>query len=64
MPLFLFFRKTRTIICTFLFVNLLFIIMAVTPVGFPYKAKQAPQRFSLLVSLFVKRIEKIRIKIW
>ncbi|TMW54766.1 hypothetical protein DOY81_000297, partial [Sarcophaga bullata] len=48
MPLFLFFRKTRTIICTFLLVNLVFIIMAVTPAGFPYKAKLAPQRFSLL----------------
>lgn len=50
MPLFLFFRKTRTIITTFLAITILFIIIAVTPAGFPYKAKTATQRYSLIVS--------------
>ncbi|XP_065367014.1 endoplasmic reticulum metallopeptidase 1 [Calliphora vicina] len=48
MPLFLFFRKTRTIICTFLLITIVTIIIAITPAGFPYKAKTAVQRFSLL----------------
>ncbi|XP_073848916.1 endoplasmic reticulum metallopeptidase 1 [Musca autumnalis] len=48
MPLFLFFRKTRTIIYSFLAITILFIIIAVTPAGFPYKAKTATERYSLI----------------
>uniref|UniRef100_A0A0K8UYI2 FXNA-like protease n=2 Tax=Bactrocera latifrons TaxID=174628 RepID=A0A0K8UYI2_BACLA len=48
MPLYLFFRKTRTIALCFLGVTLFFIILAVTPVGFPYTPKVAAQRYSLL----------------
>uniref|UniRef100_A0A1I8NNC2 FXNA-like protease n=1 Tax=Stomoxys calcitrans TaxID=35570 RepID=A0A1I8NNC2_STOCA len=47
-PLFFFFRKTRTIIGSFLAITILFIIIAVTPAGFPYKAKTATQRYSLI----------------
>ncbi|XP_036344798.1 endoplasmic reticulum metallopeptidase 1-like [Rhagoletis pomonella] len=48
MPLYLFFRKTRTIMLCFLGVTILFIVLAVTPVGFPYTPKVATQRYSLL----------------
>lgn len=48
MPLYMFFRKTRTIIFCFLAVTILFIILAVTPAGFPYTAKVATQRYALL----------------
>ncbi|XP_067633939.1 endoplasmic reticulum metallopeptidase 1 [Eurosta solidaginis] len=48
MPLFMFFRKTRTILFCFLSVTIFSIILALTPVGFPYTAKVAAQRYSLL----------------
>ncbi|XP_037955885.1 endoplasmic reticulum metallopeptidase 1 [Teleopsis dalmanni] len=47
-PLFLFFRKTKTIIMCFLGITILFIIIAVTPAGFPYKAITSAQRFNLI----------------
>lgn len=47
-PLYLFFRKTRTIALCFLGVTVFFIILAVTPIGFPYTPKVAAQRYSLL----------------
>lgn len=53
MPLYMFFRKTRTIMLCFLGVTILFVILAVTPIGFPYTPKVAVQRYSLL---HVKRV--------
>lgn len=50
-PLIMFFRKTRTIVLCFLGITILFIIIAVTNAGFPYKEKTSPQRYSLIVRL-------------
>ncbi|XP_037716788.1 endoplasmic reticulum metallopeptidase 1 [Drosophila subpulchrella] len=47
-PLIMFFRKTRTIVLCFLGITILFIIIAVTNAGFPYKEKTSPQRYSLI----------------
>ncbi|XP_017865425.1 PREDICTED: endoplasmic reticulum metallopeptidase 1 isoform X1 [Drosophila arizonae] len=47
-PLILFFRKTRTIVLCFLAGTILFIIIAVTDAGFPYKPKTSPQRYALI----------------
>ncbi|XP_011190306.1 endoplasmic reticulum metallopeptidase 1 [Zeugodacus cucurbitae] len=44
-PLLCLFRKSKTIISIFGGVCLAFIILAATPVGFPYKEREAPQRF-------------------
>ncbi|XP_004535852.1 endoplasmic reticulum metallopeptidase 1 isoform X1 [Ceratitis capitata] len=48
MPLYMYFRKTQTIILCFLGLTIVFLILAVTPAGFPYAPKVAAQRFSLL----------------
>ncbi|KAH8321631.1 hypothetical protein KR074_010538, partial [Drosophila pseudoananassae] len=47
-PLIMFFRKTRTIVTCFLGITILFIIIAVTDAGFPYKEKTSPQRYSMI----------------
>ncbi|XP_043066835.1 endoplasmic reticulum metallopeptidase 1 [Drosophila bipectinata] len=47
-PLTMFFRKTRTIVLCFLGITILFIIIAVTDAGFPYKEKTSPQRYSMI----------------
>ncbi|XP_037954986.1 endoplasmic reticulum metallopeptidase 1 [Teleopsis dalmanni] len=44
-PLFCLFRKSKTIISIFGGICIIFIILAATPVGFPYVEKEAPQRF-------------------
>ncbi|XP_030385725.1 endoplasmic reticulum metallopeptidase 1 [Scaptodrosophila lebanonensis] len=49
-PLLMFFRKTRTIALCFLAATILFIIIAVTNAGFPYKAKTSTQRYNLIHS--------------
>uniref|UniRef100_A0A0A1WZ70 FXNA-like protease n=1 Tax=Zeugodacus cucurbitae TaxID=28588 RepID=A0A0A1WZ70_ZEUCU len=46
-PLYFLFRKTRTIISCFLAVTVIFIILASTPIGAPYTAQLAPQRYSI-----------------
>ncbi|XP_037895181.1 endoplasmic reticulum metallopeptidase 1 [Glossina fuscipes] len=47
-PLLLFFRKVRVLFSMFLIVTFLFIIIALTPLGFPYRAKTASQRYALI----------------
>ncbi|XP_055917715.1 endoplasmic reticulum metallopeptidase 1 isoform X1 [Eupeodes corollae] len=47
-PLILFFRKTRILVSGFLVVTLVFIIISLTPAGFPYQEKTAVQRFNLI----------------
>ncbi|XP_053965127.1 endoplasmic reticulum metallopeptidase 1-like [Anastrepha ludens] len=47
MPLYFLFRKARSIIFCFLGITLLFVILAITPIGSPYTAKLAPQRYSV-----------------
>ncbi|KAH8400838.1 hypothetical protein KR009_001397, partial [Drosophila setifemur] len=47
-PLILLFRKTRTIVLCFLGITILFIIIAVTNVGFPYQKNTTPQRYSMI----------------
>ncbi|XP_033251353.1 endoplasmic reticulum metallopeptidase 1-like [Drosophila miranda] len=47
-PLIMFFRKTRTIVLCFLGITILFIVIAVTNAGFPYKEKTSAQRYSLI----------------
>ncbi|XP_034478526.1 endoplasmic reticulum metallopeptidase 1 isoform X1 [Drosophila innubila] len=47
-PLIMFFRKTRTIVLCFLAGTILFIILAVTNVGFPYQPKTSTQRYALI----------------
>lgn len=49
-PMLNMFRKSKTIICTLLGVTLLFIILAATPMGFPFRAETNVQHFSFLVS--------------
>ncbi|XP_036332214.1 endoplasmic reticulum metallopeptidase 1-like, partial [Rhagoletis pomonella] len=44
-PLLCLFRKSKTIISIFGVICLVFIILAATPVGFPYAEREAPQRF-------------------
>lgn len=44
-PLLCLFRKSKTIISTFGVICLIFIILAATPVGFPYRERDVPQRF-------------------
>lgn len=44
-PIILIFRKTKTILSLFALVCVVFIILIFTPVGFPYKANTAPQRY-------------------
>uniref|UniRef100_A0A1A9W2G5 FXNA-like protease n=1 Tax=Glossina brevipalpis TaxID=37001 RepID=A0A1A9W2G5_9MUSC len=43
-----FFQKARVLFTTFLIVALVFIIIALTPLGFPYKDKTASQRHALI----------------
>lgn len=45
MPLLCLFRKSKTIISIFGMLIIVFIILAATPIGFPYVEKDAPQRF-------------------
>uniref|UniRef100_A0A1A9ZGV8 FXNA-like protease n=1 Tax=Glossina pallidipes TaxID=7398 RepID=A0A1A9ZGV8_GLOPL len=47
-PLLLFFRKARVLFSAFLIVTLIFIIIALAPLGFPYRAKTASQRYALI----------------
>uniref|UniRef100_A0A1B0G958 FXNA-like protease n=1 Tax=Glossina morsitans morsitans TaxID=37546 RepID=A0A1B0G958_GLOMM len=47
-PLLLFFRKARILFSAFLIVTLIFIIIALTPLGFPYRTKTASQRYALI----------------
>ncbi|KAH8300218.1 hypothetical protein KR044_011636, partial [Drosophila immigrans] len=47
-PLIMFFRKTRTIVLCFLAGTILFIIIAVTNVGFPYQPKTSAQRYAVI----------------
>ncbi|XP_054739176.1 endoplasmic reticulum metallopeptidase 1 isoform X1 [Anastrepha obliqua] len=42
------FRKSKTIICSLLVFTALFLILAVTPIGFPYRPATNVQRFSVL----------------
>ncbi|XP_059226147.1 endoplasmic reticulum metallopeptidase 1 [Stomoxys calcitrans] len=44
-PILCLFRKAKTIISIFGVICVIFIILAATPVGFPYVEKEAPQRF-------------------
>lgn len=50
-PLICLFRKSKTIISLFGIFTIVFIILAATPVGFPYVEKTAVQRFFAVVSL-------------
>lgn len=50
-PLICLFRKSKTIISLFGICTIVFIILAATPVGFPYVEKTAVQRFFAVVSL-------------
>lgn len=52
-PLLCLFRKSKTIISIFGGICLAFIILAATPVGFPYKEREAPQRFYVAVSRII-----------
>ncbi|XP_036344797.1 LOW QUALITY PROTEIN: endoplasmic reticulum metallopeptidase 1-like, partial [Rhagoletis pomonella] len=47
MPIYFLYRKSRTIIFCFLGSTLLFIILAITPIGSPYTPRLAPQRYSV-----------------
>lgn len=49
-PMLHMFRKSKTIICALLGVTLVCIIIAVTPLGFPYRPETSVQRFAVLVS--------------
>lgn len=49
-PMLHMFRKSKTIICSLLGITLLCIIIAATPLGFPYRPETSVQRFSVLVS--------------
>uniref|UniRef100_A0A0A1WQ19 FXNA-like protease n=1 Tax=Zeugodacus cucurbitae TaxID=28588 RepID=A0A0A1WQ19_ZEUCU len=42
------FHKSKTIICSLLTFTVLFIILAATPIGFPYRPETNVQRFSVL----------------
>lgn len=42
------FRKSRTIICSLLGLTLVCLIIAATPLGFPYRPETNVQRFSIL----------------
>lgn len=42
------FRKTKLIFSVFAIIFVVFVILAATPVGFPYKEEEAPQRFYVL----------------
>ncbi|XP_075168832.1 endoplasmic reticulum metallopeptidase 1 [Haematobia irritans] len=44
-PILCLFRKSKTIISLFGVICIIFIILAATPVGFPYIEKETPQRF-------------------
>ncbi|XP_055917041.1 endoplasmic reticulum metallopeptidase 1 isoform X2 [Eupeodes corollae] len=44
-PILFIFRKTKTILSIFALICVIFIILAATPVGFPYTAKTSPQRY-------------------
>uniref|UniRef100_A0A034VAS1 FXNA-like protease n=2 Tax=Bactrocera dorsalis TaxID=27457 RepID=A0A034VAS1_BACDO len=46
-PLYFLFRKARSIITCFLAATVVFIILASTPIGAPYTAQLAPQRYSI-----------------
>lgn len=50
-PLICLFRKSKTIISLFGICTIIFIILAATPVGFPYEEKTAVQRFFAVVSM-------------
>ncbi|XP_023177320.1 endoplasmic reticulum metallopeptidase 1 isoform X1 [Drosophila hydei] len=47
-PMLHMFRKSKTIICSLLGITLLCIIIAATPLGFPYRPETSVQRFSVL----------------
>ncbi|EDW61973.1 endoplasmic reticulum metallopeptidase 1 isoform X1 [Drosophila virilis] len=47
-PMLHMFRKSKTIICALLGVTLVCIIIAVTPLGFPYRPETSVQRFAVL----------------
>ncbi|XP_034106704.1 endoplasmic reticulum metallopeptidase 1 isoform X1 [Drosophila albomicans] len=47
-PMLNMFRKSKTIICSLLAITLLCIILAATPLGFPYRPETSVQRFSVL----------------
>ncbi|XP_060653125.1 endoplasmic reticulum metallopeptidase 1 isoform X2 [Drosophila nasuta] len=47
-PLIMFFRKTRTIVLCFFAGTILFIIIAVTNVGFPFQPKTSAQRYAVI----------------
>ncbi|XP_017147750.1 endoplasmic reticulum metallopeptidase 1 isoform X5 [Drosophila miranda] len=42
------FRKSKTIICALLAITFVCVIIAITPMGFPYRPKTSVQRFSVL----------------
>lgn len=42
------FQKSRTIICSLLGITLICLIVAATPLGFPYRSETNVQRFSIL----------------
>ncbi|XP_061401284.1 endoplasmic reticulum metallopeptidase 1 [Musca vetustissima] len=42
------FRKSKTIICALLGITLICLVIAATPLGFPYRAETNVQRFSIL----------------
>ncbi|XP_032590409.1 endoplasmic reticulum metallopeptidase 1 isoform X2 [Drosophila grimshawi] len=47
-PLLHMFRKSKTIICALMGITLICIIIAVTPMGFPYRPETSVQRFNVL----------------
>lgn len=49
-PLLNMFRKTKLILWSFLVWTVVFIIIAATPLGFPYRAETNVQRFNILVT--------------
>lgn len=53
-PVLYLFKMTRTIVAAIFVVIVIFIIVCVTPAGFPYTERYAVQRFTFLVSfLFI-----------
>ncbi|XP_034477899.1 endoplasmic reticulum metallopeptidase 1 [Drosophila innubila] len=47
-PMLHMFRKSKTIICSFMAITLICIIIAATPLGFPYRPETSVQRFNIL----------------
>lgn len=56
-------RKTKITLFSFLAWTVVFIIIAATPLGFPYRAETNVQRFNILVRLYFIPITKVNVYI-